>query len=146
MKIQCKHGFFLFEEEFVGEAGRFMTALSVELESYGDYFTFPYLVDAKDYSLVGSNYLNLPAIATYEGEPWEVMRENGFVYSLLTNILIPIDSVMNFVALNIGDFYYSSEGLIQPGSFMQNSQKVSSYTAWFDWKSGAFRYSEVKFL
>lgn len=146
MKIICRHGHFLFDETEPGEIGRFSMVYDVELEALGDLFTFPFLVDAEKFSLVGKTYLNLPATKMFEGEPWEIMKANGLVYDLGLDLLKPVLTVVSVVELMESDFYYVSKSLIQPGSLLKSGDRIVDYTAWFDWKSSSFKYTEIGFL
>jgi len=146
MKINCRHGYFIVHETEPGEVGRFSSVYDVELAAFQDFYTFPFLIDAGNYSLESNQYLNLAAVETYEGDPWEVLRANGFVYDLGLDLLIPVTSITAVITLQESDFYYVSSGLIQPGSLLKSGQRLVDYTAWFDWKSSTFRYTEIGFL
>lgn len=146
MRIYCRHGYFLFEESEPGDIGRFSSVYDVELVNLNQFYTFESLSEAKKYSLAAKLYLNLPAIETFEGEPWEVFEANGFVYSLDLDLIQPAESVTTLITLAASDFYYVSRALIQPGSLLQSGQRVVDYNAWYDWNSSVYRYTELGFL
>jgi hypothetical protein len=146
MRIYCRHGYFLFEETEPGDMGRFSSVYDVDLVKVDHYYTFETLSEAEKYSLAGKMYLNLPALETFEGEPWEVFEQNGFVYSIELDIIQPVESVTTMIKIAASDFYYVSRALIQPGSLLQTGQKVVDYNAWFDWRSSVYRYTELGFL
>lgn len=79
MRVRCIHGYFIFDEMRQGQISDFMQYSNLKLAPKEDYDTFEELVDTPEYSLIGKNLLNLPAIALYEGKPWEVFEANEFV-------------------------------------------------------------------
>jgi hypothetical protein len=130
MRILCRHGHYSFYPRTVSDIARFSSFYNQELVRVNDYYTFPFLKELESYSLKGLPYKNLAATATYEGNPWEVMRENGFVYSLALKTLVPKASV-NFV-LNTPKtgFYFTSEiPMIQAGSLNALGIQLLSYDA-----------------
>jgi hypothetical protein len=92
-----------------------------------DYYTFEGLKDAPSYSLTLSPYLNLPAIKTFEGEPWEVMRENDFVYSLSLEILVPKLSIIGLADLPLVGYVFRGGTILQPGTRNLLGQQILSY-------------------
>jgi hypothetical protein len=132
MRVLCRHGHFSFYPRAASDIARFSNFFGVSLKREQDYFTFEGLIDAPKYSLTGMPYVNLPAITTYEGEPWDVMRENGFVYDLRVNLLVPKLSVVAFVELPQVGFYFRAGGsLIQPGSRTLLGRQILSYSGEF---------------
>lgn len=144
--IQSRHGYFRFNETDPGELARFSSVYDLDLVSLSDYYTFSFLEEAKRYSLIGKDYLGLPATALFEGEPWEVMEKNGFIYDLELDLLKPVISVSTTIELQAAELYYISKSLIQPGSLLKSGQRVVDYTAMFDWKIANFKYTEIGFL
>jgi len=142
MKIRCLHGYFIFEETEPGEVSEFMSLFEIDLVAKDDYFTFETLAEAKDYSLAGAPYLGLPATKTYEGKPWEIMRENGLVYRFDTDLVVPIETVVDVVDLKQASFYYLVSGLIIPGSF-SNAVRIKNYTGFYLFDEGKFKYTEI---
>ena len=132
MRVLCRHGHFAFFPRREYEIFIFNDLLEVELVRSQDFYTFPILKDLPDYSLVGQLYGNFPSITRYEGNPWEIMRENRLVYSLETGLLVPRETI--FVSINpviTGEFFLADTLLIQPGSSNYIGQRILSYDAEF---------------
>jgi hypothetical protein len=146
MKIESRHGYFIFEEETAGEIGRFSSVYGLELVSVEDYFTFDDLSEADEYSLIGKPFLDFPAIARFEGAPWEIMRANAVIYDIELGILKPVVSVISQISLQQSDFYYVSNSLIQPGSILNSGQRIVDFKCWYDWRVSTFKYTELGFL
>lgn len=145
MKIRCQHGFFSFEEMASGEISRFISLFELDLVAEKNYFTFETLKNAPRYSLAGGTYLGAPALFTFEGEPWEVMRKNSLVYDFINNEVVPIASITQRVTIDLGVNYFLSNGLILPGSITKDGLRVKDYSAWYLFGSSKFRYSEVSY-
>lgn len=143
MKLRCLHGYFKLEEEFAGDVSQFLSLFKVELESNGDHFTFSDLVDAPRYSIAGGLYLGAPATETFEGEPWEVMRENGLVYDFTTGLVVPIVSITTLISIQEATSYYLTDGMIVPGSITEDGQRVTDYSAFYSFDKFKFKYSEI---
>lgn len=146
MRINCVHGYFKFDEVTSGEMSDFMSAIGLTLKRKGDYFTFEDLVDAPDYSIVGQPYLTGTATKTFEGPPWEVMKENQLVYNFETGKLVPILTITNSALLDQSGNVLVSPGLIMPGALTDRGERVIDYAAWFSTNAMRFRYSEVSFV
>lgn len=146
MKINCLHGFFIFEEEKVGQISDFMSLFGFSILRTDRWFTFASLKDAPDYAIQGSTYLNAPATKTFEGEPWEILNANQLVYDFSLNLVRPIASVSSVIELGRAANYFTSAGLIIPGSLTREGKKVSGYTCWFSFDTTRFRYSEVTYV
>lgn len=143
MKIRCVHGYFMIREDFAGELARFARLYDLEFVPKDDYYTFKDLEEAPDYSLEGQPYLGSPAPKTFAGRPWEVMRENGLVYDFTTGLVDQIDTVSERADLSETEFYYTSDGLLLPGSLAADGTRVTDFTAEYVWQSSNFRYTEV---
>ena len=132
MRVLCRHGHFAFYPRKAGDIARFSNSFGMDLVPEEDYYTFEGLQGADDYSLVGKIYLNLPALAMYEGKPWEIMRENNYVYSLALGLIVPKLTILGLVDLTSTGFYYVASGaLIQPGVRTMTGQQVLSYSGEF---------------
>ncbi len=132
MRVLCRHGHFAFYPRRSTDLARFISIFGVTLEREEDFYTFPELAGAPHYSIVGADFLGLPAVATFEGKPWEVMRENGFVYHLAGSALLPKASVMVSVNLTQNGYYFLAQTpLIQPGSRNPTSPQILSYDGEF---------------
>lgn len=146
MKINCRHGFFIFEENRGGELSEFISLFGLDLEARGSYFTFSDLVDAPDFSITGKLYMNLPGVKTFAGMPWEIFEANQWVYNYDTGLLTPIASITSLVTIYESGNYFFSEGLILPGSLTAEGKRVKDYAAWFSTDTMKFKYSEVSFV
>lgn len=132
MRLICRHGHFAFYPRDEEDISKFASYYDLEVVRVQDFYTFADLVDAKDYSLAGLAYLNLTATKTYEGNPWDIFRENNFVYDLVEEELALKTSVKTIVDLPATDNYFISPvPLIQPGSFDKAGNRILSYDAEF---------------
>jgi hypothetical protein len=145
MRIVCRHGFFEFFEDGPGEVSTFMSVFGFRLSPFRNRFTFTELLDAETFSVEGVEYLVEIASKTYEGEPWDVMRENGLVFDFIEGKLVPILSIVESIRLSRMGNFYQSNGLILPGSLNDEGLRVTDYSAWYSWKTNTFRYSEVTY-
>lgn len=128
MKVLCRHGHFAFYPDKASDIADFSSYYKVTLKRERDYYTFSGLFGADDYSLLGKPYLNLPAIVTYSGEPWEIMRENNFVYHLITGIIVPKLTVVSIVNFSyVGSYFQVAAPLVQPGSRNLLGRQILSY-------------------
>lgn len=144
MQIRCIHGYFIFREQRAGEISDFMSLFEgLELVAKDDYFTFAALVDAPSHSIEGGEVLGVTAIKTFEGKPWEVMRENELVYNFNSGLVVPIDTITRRVELVKAPNYFLSPGLILPGSVTDDGSRVTDYAAWYLFDTNKFKYSEV---
>lgn len=146
MIIKCDHGFFRFYEDYSGEASDFMFRYGVELEIKDNYFTFSNIAGAIKYSLFNKPYLGFIANTTFEGEPWEIFRENKITYDFILGLVKPINAVSYEVKLYNAGNVYGSPGLIVPGSRDQNGRMIVSYLCFFDSNSSTYTYSEVELV
>lgn len=145
MRIRCVHGYFKFEEDFSGEIARFVNMYDMEIVSTEEgYYTFPFLLDAEMYALAGKPYLGVVATKTYEGNPWEIMRENNLVYDPSRDIVVPIETITDSLVIEETDTYYISRGLIIPGSLSKLGERVTHFSGRYIWDSNSFRYSEIQ--
>lgn len=144
MKVECIHGYFKFSEISPGQIGKFADLFDADIKRSGDHYTFADLVDAPDYSIAGGLFLGVPTLSTYEGEPWEVMKENNLVYNFSLGLVVPVLSVVQVSGLQRSSFYLGSDGLILPGSFY-GANRVLGYSGYYSNSTGQFLYSEVSF-
>lgn len=145
MKIDCLHGYFKFTESRIGELSDFASLFTLDLSSQDDYFTFTPLVNAPKFSIEGGFYLGAIATKTFEGEPWEVMRENKLVFNFSTGKVVPIASITQRPQTGKAANYYFSDGLLLPGSVRDDGLRVTDYSAGYLFGSIKFKYSEVKY-
>jgi hypothetical protein len=146
MKIKCLHGYFIFEEDSLGDVSKFMSLFTdLEIVAQDDYFVFSDLYDFPKYSLVGKDLLGQTATATIEGKPWEILEANGLVYNFNTGLLRPIATVTKQIVIFQTSNYYLTQGLIMPGSRLRNGTLIASYFCNYSFNTGRFRYSEVSF-
>jgi len=140
MKVLCRHGHFAFYPRRSDDITRYVNHYRIELEAEQDYYTFPTLIGAPDFSLLGLNYINLVAKETIEGSPWEVMKENGFVYHIQSGVIVPKQSVSIVISPPQTGFYYLSQTpLIQPGSVLGLGNRIMSYDGEFNMGTMQFK-------
>lgn len=142
MKIVCLHGYFMFYEDKPGEIALFNSRYNQDLCAKDDYYTFKGLKTVPEYSIKGATFMNLTALETYTGKPFEIFRKNGFVYNfLLKTIALKAANGSYFKPINVGSFNYDV-GLVMPGSFSDDSRKITGYTCKFDFDGALFKYTE----
>lgn len=146
MRILCRHGHFSFFQSYAGEIARFMEVWGVELVKQDDFYTFLKLAGAPKYSLAGKPYLGMLAVKTFEGEPWEILKANGFVYQIASGLIVPKQVILNpFTPVQTG-YYYTSEGpMIQPGSWY-NGNQLLSWDASYDYEFNQLQMSEFSYV
>lgn len=146
MRVLCRHGHFAFYPHRPWDIAQFCSYFELSLEREGDYYTFPDLLDAPDFSLAAKPYLATPAIKTYEGKPWEIFRENGLVYNFNTGLVVPKAAIVETVELKQCDFFYlSSTPLIVPGSRDGTGNQVLSYDGEFNYNFLELKVSEYAY-
>lgn len=150
MRLKCLHGYFILSESKSGQVSDFMSLTGLSIESKKDYFTFSDLVDAPHYSIIAKpiqiGLVPLPAIATFEGEPWEVLEQNEMVYDFSRGLLVPIVSITKIIKIQNAGNKFISNGLIIPGSLTDEGQRVKSYDAYFIRESMKWVYTEVEYV
>ncbi len=115
MRVLVRHGHHAFYPRDRAEVIRFVNLFKLPLVGEADYFTFAALADLPRWSQVGVDYGGLPATVTYEGRnAWEVMAENGFVYSLELSVLVPLAAIVGSVNLK-----QTLDAAIAPRPFVQ---------------------------
>lgn len=146
MRVICRHGHFAFYPRKASDVSRFSNFYDVTLVRERDYFTFDGLEGADSYSLALKPWLNLPAIKTYEGMPWEVMKANDFVYSLTLGIVVPKLSIVGLVELIQVGFHYIVQGsLLQPGMRTILGRQILSYSGEIVDEGASLRISEYDY-
>lgn len=145
MKIECIHGYFKFEETSPGQLSKFMSRFGFEIERVGDHFTFSDLIEAPDYSIAGGTFLAAPTLETFEGKPWDVMRENRLVYDFSLGIVVPIDLVTQTAKISTAGNVFVANGMLLPGSLTVEGERVTDYAAYFMEDSLRFKYSEITY-
>ena len=144
MRILCRHGHFSFYPRDAEDISRFCDLFDEELVRVDDFYTFSYLEDVPNYSLLGKTFLGLPATATFEGQPWDVMKENGYVYSLALKLVVPKVSIVNVIRLELVDNFWTLDNpIIQPASLNPVGQRIMSYDAQYFRETSQLRVSEV---
>lgn len=134
MRVLVRHGHFAFFPDGASDVARFNAIQGVELERDGSFYTFPDLVGLADYSIAGNAYGSGVATKTFEGKPWEIMRENDLVYSIALEQLVPKSSIVTLASIKLVTFYFvSGTTLVQPGSILpESNDKIMSFDALFD--------------
>jgi hypothetical protein len=143
MKVDCIHGYFIFNEDKAGELSRFLSLYEFDLLKKDDFWTFETLIDAPKYSIEGGTFLGAPCSKTFEGQPWDVMRENGLVYDFINDAVVPISTIIIRPNLFAAANYFFSSGLIMPGSVKDDGKRVTDYAARYLFDTVKFKYSEV---
>jgi len=143
MIITCLHGYFMFKEETNGEIARFNTYYDQDLKHQDDYYTFDALTDFPEYCVLGKPIINLPAITTYVGRPWEILEENKFVYSYLTGFILPLYASAIIIEYTETLEYVYNMGLIQPGNITKMGKIITGYQCRLDLKTLVFKYTEL---
>lgn len=146
MRVLCRHGHFAFYPRKASDIARFSNYFGITLKREQDYYTFESLYDAPHYSLFGKTFLSVPAITTYQGHPWEVMRENGFVYHLGLSAVVPKLSIVAVTDLPLVGYFFSASGaLIQPGTRTLVGRQILSYSGEFTEEGYSLRVSEFAY-
>lgn len=146
MRINCIHGYFIFQETRLGQVSDFMSRFGVELVSVGPYYTFSDIESAPRYSLKGKDLLGNVAKVNFEGEPWEVFEKNGLVYNFDKGLVVPIATVVQTTTIEQAGNRFLSPGLILPGSTTAGGKRVKDYSAWYSRDTLQFKYSEVDYV
>lgn len=146
MKLDCNHGYFIFNETKSGQISDFMSLTGLSLVKVDNYYTFEFLENAKKYSLAGSPYLGIPAIETFEGNIWDVFEANGFIYDFTLDIVRPILSVVQKTSISLSGNRYAANGLILPGSITDDGSRVKGYSAWYSRELLRFVYTAVYYV
>lgn len=146
MRIDCIHGFFIFREDAAGEASKFMSLFGLSLVKEKDFYTFETIAEAPRYVLEGGTYLGAPALVTYEGEPWDIMRENSLIYNFNLDTVVPIASITQRISIAPAGNIFISSGLILPGSVKDDGSRVKDYAARYLFDQSRFKYSEVAYV
>lgn len=147
MRIICRHGHFAFYPKDAHDIASFADLFTEELVRVGDFYTFSFLKDAPDFSIQGKPFLGLPAVKTFEGAPWEVMRENGFVYNVAAKAIVPKASIVLLSSLELSrDFWTTENPLVQPGSRMPSGEQILSYDAEYIRQASQLRVFEVQYV
>ncbi len=145
MRINCIHGYFKFEENEPGELSQFASRFGLSIVRREDHFTFEDLKEAPTHSLVGGLFLLAPCTARFEGQPWEVMRENALVYNFSLGLVVPILTIVTVAKVRTAGNYFISSGMLLPGSLTDEGKRVTDYAAHFSFRDFQFRYSEVTY-
>ncbi len=146
MKIDCRHGYFVFEEVEPGQFSRFKNLFGLDIQRNGDHFTFGDLVDAPDYSLPGGTFLGCPTTEAFEGRPWEVMEQNNLVYDFSKGLVLPIISIVSVINIFEAKNFFTASGMIIPGSITDDGKRVKDYAAYFSYQRLQFLYSAVNYV
>lgn len=144
LKIICTHGHYRFEELESGQVSKFCSLFGFSIEQSADgFFTFTDLLNAPDHSIKGADYMGLVAVKTYAGKPWNVFKENGFVYDFIDGKLKKLTDITYKLSLFDAGDYYTSSGLIMAGSFNSTGKRVTDFMGKRIWSAEKFNYSSV---
>lgn len=143
MRILCRHGHLAFYPRDAEDISRFSNLFDVELVKERDFYTFQRLQGAADYSLALKPYLTLPATRTFEGDPWDLMRENNWVYHIATDLIVIKTAVTEVIQLPaIGFCFLAESPIIQPGSITEGG-RILSYSG--EWNQGKAQLKITEF-
>lgn len=145
MRVRCLHGYFIFQEMRPEQIADFTQRTGLTLASVDDYYTFDFIKEAPEFSLLGKPIFGVPAIKTFEGKPWEVFEQNKLVYDFTKGLVVPILSIVRPVTISQSGNKFVSSGLIQPGSLTAGGNRVTDYSAWFSRDKLSWNYSEVTY-
>lgn len=148
MRVLCRHGYYSFYPANEQDLARFMQLLNIKLQRRDDYYTFPALLTADRYSIAGLPYLTgVPAIETCERRhAWEVLKANGFVYSMALGVIVPAAAIISVVTLPKTSYYYLQQSkILQAGERLQTGEQILSFDGYFDMPSCQLRMNEVRF-
>lgn len=146
MKVDCIHGYFIFNETKSGQISNFMSYTGLSLVKKDTYYTFEFLEDAKNYSLAGLPYLGVTAIETFEGNIWDVFEANQIVYDFTMGIVKPILSVVQKTSISLAGNRFIANGLILPGSITDDGKRVKGYSAWYSREVRQWKYTAVYYV
>ncbi len=147
MRIVCRHGHIAFYPRYAVEISQFVEYWGVSLIRVDDYFTFAPLAELDRFSLAGLAYGNLTANTTYEGRnPWDVMRENEFVYHIGSSVLLPKSSIAIQVDPTLSSgFWVPATTLVQPGSRNRAGNQILSYSGEYNNHFAELKVSEYSY-
>lgn len=146
MRVLCRHGHYAFYPRNEKDISRFSSYYDEELVRERDFYTFPRLQNAPNYSLAGKLYQGTIAIRTFAGEPWEIMRENNYVYHIASGLLVPKAGITIIVdPPQIGYSFLAQSPLLQAGSFNSAGQRLLSFDGEFLQSNFQFRVSEFEY-
>ncbi len=94
----------------------------LDLLPYNGFYTFPALISAPTYSLVGRE----SAVAQYAGDPVDVMGVNKWVYSLSAKKIVPAGSVGAQADISSDGTRIISIGIPQAGAMIGKSGRLKS--------------------
>lgn len=122
MRIVVRHGHIAYYPRDREEVLHFRRIFKMALVAEHDYFTFAGLAGVPNWSQVGLDFGGLPAVVNYVGpHASDVMRANGFVYSMSDEVMVPIARY----AGNRINFKQSRDTLLSPRPFVQPGVLVS---------------------
>lgn len=145
MRIKCLHGYYMFEESKAGQIADFLNLFGFQLISKDGYYTFSSLDSAPEFSIKGSTYLGAPCTKSFEGKPWEVMKQNGLVYDFVNDAVVALETIAYKIQLLETNSYFLSNGMIVAGSVRDDGSRVRDYAAHYLFDTAKFKYSEVSF-
>ncbi len=143
MKVKCLNGFFILDEDFPGEAAKFILRFGLDLVPFREKLTFDGLYNPPEHCISGQTYLEAAVTKSFAGDPWEIFDANSLVFSLALGLVVPKASILGAFEISQSGNYFISNGLIQPGSISTDAKKVISYDGQFSFDTLRFRYSAV---
>lgn len=146
MRVLCRHGHFAFYPREATDVARFANYFNLTLVAEDDYYTFPILKALKPYSLIGFPNPILPAIAMFEGRKWDIMRENMWVYDLVTGLIVPKLLIPFVIDTPLSGYSYAPlVKMLQPGTRNLSGQQILSFSGEWDQNFQRFLLSEFSY-
>ncbi|WP_424244955.1 hypothetical protein Dip510_000063 [Elusimicrobium posterum] len=142
MRINCKHGFYYFETEESTDLTYFSARFGFKLVPYKNGFTFYELTQLPNHSIEGKAYgeTGLTAKKTICAPVYEVMRANGWVFSLQKGALVEISAITDKLQLyHAQEFAGQTLGTPQAGSVVGEGQRLTDF-------SGFYRFYNKKLI
>lgn len=133
MIVKSINGFIKYYPQEREDLIRFKSIFGIDLYREDDYFTFENLIGIPRYSIAGMPYAGILAVKTYEGRhASDVMRENGFVYNLELEAIVPMLALPNSVNMvETLNYATTPKAFIQPGARLDGrTTRILSYSAW----------------
>lgn len=140
MKIFCDHGFYSFIPEDMDDQAYFEAATGYKLARFNNRLTFAPLAALADISIKGQPYGGVAANVNYCGEPWDIMRANGFVFDLAAQKLTDLAGITKKAELypQVNGALIALEVLPQAGAVYDRKRLLSF--------SGVARFNNREFI
>lgn len=146
MKVKCLHGYYIFEELKIGQVSNFTWITGIELSPKKNYFTFPGLVNAPEYSLINQDLLGVQALTTFEGEPHEVFEQNKVVFDITSGTVKYLSAINLQTEISQAGNKFISNGLIMAGARISTGQIIKNFSGFFIQATQRWVYSGIEYV